>query len=101
VKVAFLGNNEAFGGSSIDSYPDNGSFEYYFDGGTQGRPTPVVNNQEGVITSPQNHEPAPADNTSNGNNETTTNGGGGSFSWLLLLPGLILVRRRFVKPRTH
>lgn len=95
VKVAFLGNNEAFGGSSLDMYPNNGSFEYYFGSGSAGRATPVASNQSGVLNSPQNHQPIL--NSSNSNNTTNTvPSGGGSFSWLFLIPSLFLLRRKYL-----
>jgi len=89
VKVAFLGNNEAVGGSSIDEYPNNGgSFEYYFGSGTAGRATPVASNQLGILNSSQHHQPHL--------NSNEVKSGGGSFSWLLLLPSLLLLRRRLL-----
>ncbi len=97
VKVAFLGNNEAFGGSSVDSYPDNGSFDYYFGGGAQGRAIPAATGQDGLFTSPASHQP---DTVSSGNNTgSNPTSGGGSFSWLLILPSLLFVRRRFFRSR--
>jgi len=100
VQVAFLGNNEAFGGSSIDEYPSNGSFEYYFGGGSAGRATPVASNQSGVLNSPQNHQPNLNTTDVNNGNGTATNSGGGSFSWWLLIPSLLLLRRRLLT-KTH
>ncbi len=101
VKVAFLGNNEAFGGNSIDAYPNNGSFEYYFGNGTQGRVTPVASGQSGVLSSPQNHQPDLSTNTTNVGNNGTPSSGGGSFYWMLLLPSFLLGRRRYLALRDH
>ncbi len=98
VKVVFLGNNEAVGGSTIDIYPNSGNFAYYFGSGAQGRATPVSSNQRGLSSSPQDHQPnLTGGSTSNGSGgSVSASGGGGSFSWLLLLPALWMVRRRSI-----
>ncbi len=94
VKVAFLGNNEAFGDSSVDSYPNNGSFDYFFGTGVQGRATPVANNQSGLFISPAEHAPG-FNHVPSTNSASSNTAGGGSLSWLMIIPGIMLMRRRY------
>lgn len=46
MKVVFVGNNAAFGGSATDFYPDTGSFNYQFTGTGSANIAPVANNQQ-------------------------------------------------------
>ena len=95
IKVAFIGENVAFGGNTTDIYPNNNaSFEYHFGSGTFGRSTPVANDQRGLSNSPQTHQPDLSGNTDENGGTNPDNSGGGSFSWLILVPALWLIRRR-------
>jgi hypothetical protein len=99
IKVSFIGENVAFGGNTTDYYPNRGSVEYYFGNGSFGRATPVAHNQRGLSYSPQSHQPSHQPNSAPGNPGnagTGSAGGGGSFSWLLFIPSLWLIRRRYL-----
>ena len=46
MKVIFVGNNAAFGGSATDYYPDTGAFNYQFTGAGSTNIAPIANNQQ-------------------------------------------------------
>ena len=97
VKVAFFGLNEAYGGNTMDSYPDNGAFEYDFGPGqyaNRALPMPVPENS---VVYANNNEPTlpKVQLTSGSSDEEAVSSGAGSMSWLLLLViSLLTVRRR-------
>ena len=98
VKLAFIGNNQAYGGSSVDYYPNAGTFSYYFGGGSFGTVTEVARRQSGLEMSPQSHAaPRSASTLTTPVAEPSkeSGSGGGSVSWLFLLfSSLLMVRRR-------
>lgn len=99
VNVVFYGNNQPFGGNTIDSYPNAGNFEYFFDGGSFSA-SAFNNNSPNLSRSPASHEP-----TSNETSTTTptavteSNSGGGSMSWALLLSLSLLFLKRIQATR--
>ena len=114
VNIAFVGNNRAYNGTSVDFYPKDGALAYYFGEGFFGAET-VVPTGVGVETSPTNNSPVV--NTTNLSSIVTTlattvinttstttvatsrtKKSGGSTSWLLfMLPALTLLRRLYKK----
>lgn len=97
VKVVFMGNNAAYGGTALDSYPNNGSFEYFFGSGSfDTNTTNGANSQSGLARSPAAHEPLVSQltDTVTSATSTTSNSGGGSFSWVFLLSLAILMLGR-------
>jgi hypothetical protein len=91
IKVAFLGNNAAVGGTSTDEYPDSENFEYFFGAGAFGTTASVTNAQRGLLKSPKSHQPTLSNTGSGG---VVSSSGGGSVSWLMLLSPLLLLNGR-------
>ena len=95
VKVAFIGNNHAFGGTSVDYYPDAGALSYYFGAGSFGTVTEVARRQSGLEMSPESHAaPRSATVVNTPVAEASGGSGGGSVSWLILLFSSLLVAHR-------
>ena len=46
MRVAFLGNSAATGGTSVDFYPESGSFSYAFTGAAPSNTAPIANSQQ-------------------------------------------------------
>lgn len=96
VKVAFVGNNQAYGGTSVDYYPNAGALSYYFGSGSFGTVTEVASRQSGLEMSPESHAvPRSVTVVSPPVAEETNGSGGGSVSWFILLfSSLLLAHRR-------
>ena len=95
VKLAFFGNNQPFGGTTEDSYPNTGSFEYFFGSGSFGiNSSASLSSLPNLERSAPNHEPSFNQTTTTNPVSGNTSSGGGSFFWLLLMSSLILIKQR-------
>ena len=104
VKVAFVGNNKAYDGTSVDFYPEDSGFSYSFGNSFVGVVTEVVPVEQGTDTSSSTNNPLvttettvvttdiPLQSTTTTKSSTS---GGGSMSWMFLVLSSLLVFRRF------
>ncbi|RVU86296.1 hypothetical protein EOL70_02280 [Leucothrix sargassi] len=102
VTVAFVGNNRAYGGTSIDFYPEDSGFAYSFGNSFVGVTTEVVEQTQGTETSSGSNNPfetttetTVTTTMSVSSTNTSNKSGGGSASWAFLLLPLLLAYRRF------
>jgi hypothetical protein len=111
VTVAFVGNNRAYGGTSVDFYPEDSGFAYSFGNSFVGVTTEVVVIEPSTETSVATNSPFDTTDTnstatvtattttptvlSSTTNNNRSSSGGGSISWLFLMLPSLLVFRRF------